>query len=88
MILEPVAINTCLHPFIEQAFIKKQFNGRGSRGKNLIDVLVIEAKHKPKSMGGHADDRLFIDFLSNLDLIKEQVERTVGHFDRMDIRYH
>jgi hypothetical protein len=79
--LEPRPLNTIAHPFVDFTYIKKEFGG-----KDWEDVLVIETRQSEK-LPQKERERQFFSFLADLDLIKDQVERKAGKFDRIDIKY-
>lgn len=75
-------LNAIRHPLISSLYMKKDFNAR-SEAK---DVLVIETRFP----NGKADRKSFetclMDLLGDLEGLKNQVERRVGRFDRVDIK--
>lgn len=75
MILEPKVINHTVHPFVASAYIAEH----GDKTK----VLVINAV----KLGKKERDDLYADFLSNLDLISDRMEKDGESFDRVDIRF-
>jgi hypothetical protein len=75
-------IHNVKHPFIDTIYLKKEF-GKGAP-KDGMDVLVIKPRHVNK---GQERNQMLLSFLADLDLIKDQVERKAGKFNRVDIRY-
>lgn len=79
MLLEPRPLHNVIHPYIESIYIRKEFGADPwQRGK---DVLIIEARND-----GRKD--ALTSLLSDLDLIRDEVERKAGKFSRIDIRCH
>lgn len=80
----PRKVTGISHPLIADMFLKKDYRN----GRRAEDVLVIEAhKHRP-STEHDAFDTYLIDLLTELPDLKNEVERRVGKFDRIDIREH
>ena len=82
--LEPRQLYNIFHPFIDSIYLKKEFSS-GAREKGT-DILVIEAKRAGKTVPGRVRNHLLLSFLADLDLIRDEVERKVGKFSRIDIR--
>ncbi len=83
--LEPRQLHNIAHPFIDSIYLKKEF-GIDAREEGS-DILVIEAKRMEKTASQKERSRLFLSFLEDLDLIRDQVESKAGKFNRMDIKY-
>lgn len=77
MMTEPRLINQQLHPFVASAYITEQ----GNKTKVLV-IHAIKAERQAER------DRLYADFLSNLDLISARMNLAGEAFDRVDIRFH
>lgn len=72
------------NPLIEMMYLKKEFNANGeSTGDN---VLVVRLKSGHRLGTAQEREGEFIDFLSNLDLLRDEIERTSGKFKRIDIQ--
>jgi hypothetical protein len=78
-------IKTITHPYISSMYLKKDFANHHA-GE---DVLVIDAEFPSEEEGTHKSfDSYLIDLLIDLEELKNQAEREVGRFDRVDIRTH
>lgn len=73
-----------VHPLIASMYMKKDFLQNGSEQ----DVLVIETLFDKDEETGENFDSYLIDLLTDLEELKNQVETSVGSFDRIDIRPH
>ncbi|MAH05805.1 MAG: hypothetical protein NZ828_10870 [Alphaproteobacteria bacterium] len=73
--LMPTKISGISHPAIADMYLKTSFDQKAE------DVLIVETN------GGKDDvDPYILDLILDLETLKEQVRRKVGHFDRVDIR--
>lgn len=81
MMLEPKIVTHFSHPFVSIAYIKKEYD---NKSKRLRDVLVIRPRVSPKGWGRTA----YLSFMSDLDLIIDNIRAHEGHVDRVDIRPH
>lgn len=79
MLLQPTPINSVAHPLIASAYLKKGFGSSADLGSE--DILVIETRTDDNS------DQ-WLDFLSDLDLIIDQIDRKGCKFDSVEIRRH
>ncbi|MCD8497034.1 MAG: hypothetical protein LRZ85_02480 [Alphaproteobacteria bacterium] len=81
----PQHVSGITHPLISDMYLKKDFG----RGPHHEDVLVIETRRTPANDSGVGR---FEDYLAallpDLEDLKEQAERKVGHIDRIDIKTH
>ena len=75
-----------IHPFIDSIYLKKEFNN--DAGEKTKNVLVIETKRDGRKVTMENRNKKLLSFLADLDLIKDAVEKSVGKFDRLDIKYH
>ena len=86
MLSIPRPITGITHPFIKDIYLKK------SRGRNRKreDVLVIEALSDEADNTTEHDgfDSYLACLLMDLHDLEQQVEKKVGHVDRIDIRHH
>ncbi len=80
----PRKVTGISHPLIADMFLKKDYRN----GKRASDVLVIEARKHRLDNEHDAFDTYLIDLLTELPDLKSRVERSVGKFDRIDIREH
>ncbi|HEY8189272.1 MAG TPA: hypothetical protein VIF12_01200 [Micavibrio sp.] len=78
-------IKAIMHPYISSMYLKKDF-GNSKAGE---DVLVIDTEFPSEEEGTHKSfDSYLVDLLIDLEELKNQAEREVGRFDRVDIRTH
>jgi hypothetical protein len=66
------------NPYISRMFLECDFNKVGREG----NVLVVETSLKPRY-----DDRRLDDLLMGLNEIQASAQRSIGSFDRIDIRF-
>lgn len=85
MNLAPKMINTVKHPFISAAYIREDFSGSA---KKPVKVLVIDSVASSAFKNKKDRESAYNDFLANLDIISNDVERHAGSFDHIDIRMH
>ncbi len=85
MNLSPKMIRSVSHPFISAAYIREDFSGSAKRP---VKVLVIDAVAASAFKNEDAREKAYNDFLANLDIISDGVERHEGAFDHIDIRMH
>lgn len=75
MILEPKIIRRAVHPFVDSAYIAEQ----GDHHKVLVINAVKAGEKKRRD--------LYADFLSELDIISDSMQREGDEFDRVDIHF-
>lgn len=83
MIPESKAISGVAHPFVSSAHLRKYYRP-GKQGS--VNVLVIQSVNDKTIGEGESREKLYSDFLANLDLISDAVSQQNGRFDRIDIR--
>lgn len=86
MLLQPTPVNSITHPLIASAYIKKMIDEQTSLPSK--DVLVIETRTEAAGLDACARDDQWIDFLSDLDLIVDTIDRKGCKFDCVEIRRH
>lgn len=84
MMLQPTPITSITHPLIASAYLKKSM-GREMQSQ---DVLVIETRTEHDGMTKSARNDQWVDFLSDLDMIIDQMDRKGCKFDTVEIRRH
>jgi hypothetical protein len=75
MNLMPTKVTGMTHPAIADIYLKSNF------GQKSEDVLVIETNNS-----GDDIDPYILDLILDLNELKEQAQRKIGSFDRIDIR--
>lgn len=72
------------NPLVEMMYLKKEFNERGEEsGEN---ILVVKLKQGLRLGTAKERQEGLNDFLANLDLIRDEIERKAGKFKRVDIQ--
>lgn len=82
MIPEPKIVNNVSHPFVSSAYIREDFSVSKSGSVKVLVIESVTGKDKKER------ERLYADFLANLDIFSTEVKRQGGTFDRVDIRFH
>lgn len=83
---QPRILHNIVHPFIDSIYLKEEYDLKEPNKVNSI--LVIDAKRHFHAGTKRERHRLFLSFLADLDLLKDEVERKAGKFKRIDIRFH
>ena len=84
--LVPQSVPMMTHPLVADMYVKKEY-GR-SQPYKAKDVLVIEASFSPATSNHHEYRALMAELFMALPDIRQQVEGSVGTFDRVDIKTH
>ncbi len=86
MFAVPQPVKSVSHPLIKGMYLKKDFH----RPLRNQDVLVIETINLSQNNYENASsfDSALSGLLMDLEMLKKDVEREVGPFDRVDIRTH
>lgn len=84
MLFEQGEVKAIPHPIVESVCFKTKINETGEQSNDRILVIRF------KSAAGTQKERddLFLDFLSNLDLFCEDIERKSGKFQHVDFSWH
>jgi hypothetical protein len=83
MLQVPEKIKTLSHPAIASAYLKRDF----SDPRHAQDVLVLETNFEAEDGEFDSFDEYVIGILADLNDLKEQAEKEVGRFDRVEIRH-
>jgi hypothetical protein len=71
------------HPLVASMYLKK---GYGDSLHGREDVLVIKTNFDESEKEYENFDSYLMELLGDLNALREQAEKSVGHFDRIDIR--
>jgi hypothetical protein len=83
MMQVPEKIKTLSHPSIASAYLKRDF----SDPAHAQDVLVLETNFEAEDGEFESFDEYVIGILTDLNDLRDQVEKEIGRFDRIDIRH-
>lgn len=81
MLLDPKEFKHISHPMVESVYMKSD---RHVAGDN--NVMVVQFKTASQMATPHERQDMIIDFLSNLDLIRDEIEQKSGKFERIDLQ--
>ena len=84
MLPVPENIKGITHPLVSSICIRK---GVGT-GNQQEDILVIDTKFPDDEENKDMFDSYLMDLLADLEELKNQAEKKIGKFDRVDIKTH
>lgn len=81
MLLDPKEIKHISHPMVESVYMKSDLDFPGNN-----NVMVVQFKAASQMATPQERESMLNDFLSNLDLIRDEIEQKSGKFERIDLQ--
>lgn len=81
MLLDPKEFKHISHPMVESVYMKSDLTVAGDNNVMVVKFKTASQRATPQEREG-----ILIDFLSNLDLIRDEIEQKTGKFERIDLQ--